>query len=209
MSCLYRFYELSRFCTFKFYLQSPLKLCHTMNSSIEKFDLPGSKPPVPVFLPSSSAHSSSSSSPTLTKVHILSFPAFKNWIQTLQQSLSLQSSNSQHPFNNNPYVLRSIEVQAADFFGGRKLGFLKLRAEISNENGEGLPGSVFLRGGSVGMLVRVYNNLCNLWKIFVSYKYTSHGSGFPFFMRKRHVILVVVMIYSKIKRGESNDCKHR
>lgn len=155
MLYLLRLYNSRNLYTLNHYLLSSYQSCSTMNSSINKFDLPDTKPPVPVTLPLASAQSSSSSSPCLTKDHLLSFPAFKNWIQTLQQSLSLQFSNSQHPFHNDPYILRSIEVQAADFFGGEKLGFLKLRAEITNDNEERIPGSVFLRGGSVGMLVRL------------------------------------------------------
>ncbi len=33
------------------------------------------------------------------------------------------------------------------------MGFIKLRAEVSNDDGEKLPGSVLLRGGSVGMML--------------------------------------------------------
>jgi ADP-sugar diphosphatase len=54
--------------------------------------------------------------------------------------------------------LRSIKVQAVDFFGGERLGFVKLKAEISNDNGEALPGSVFLRGGSVALLLILQAN---------------------------------------------------
>lgn len=39
------------------------------------------------------------------------------------------------------------------FFGGERIGFIKFKAEVSNDNGEKFPGSVFLRGGSVAMLV--------------------------------------------------------
>ena len=39
------------------------------------------------------------------------------------------------------------------FFGGGNLGFVKLKADISNDEGEKLPGIVFLRGGSVAMLL--------------------------------------------------------
>ena len=35
---------------------------------------------------------------------------------------------------------------------------MKLKADISNSSGERLPGSVFLRGGSVGMLVRLFTH---------------------------------------------------
>lgn len=45
-------------------------------------------------------------------------------------------------------------MQSFDTFGaGGRLGFLKLRASVANGAGEALPGSVFLRGPSVAMLV--------------------------------------------------------
>ena len=103
-------------------------------------------------LPDSDLDVSVSLTPDLSKDQLLSFPAFKTWISTLQHSLSLQNQKS-HTFHSSPYVLRKIDVQSVDFFGGNKLGFVKLKAEVSNSNGEKLPGSVFLRGGSVGMLV--------------------------------------------------------
>lgn len=82
----------------------------------------------------------------------MSFTAFKEWISSLQHSLSLQKEAS-HTFHAQPYRLRRVDVQAVDFFGGERIGFVKLKAEISNDEGEQLPGSVFLRGGSVAMLV--------------------------------------------------------
>jgi hypothetical protein len=88
----------------------------------------------------------------LSQKDLLSFPAFKIWIATLQQSLARQQHPS-HEFHNDPYVLRKIDIQAIDRFGGNRLGFVKLKADVSNGQGETLPGSVFLRGGSVGMLV--------------------------------------------------------
>jgi ADP-sugar diphosphatase len=91
--------------------------------------------------------------PDLTRDDLLSFPAFKIWISTLQRSLA-QQQNPSHEFHGDPYILRKIDVQSVDRFGGGRLGFVKLKADVSNSSGEKLPGSVFLRGGSVGMLVR-------------------------------------------------------
>ncbi|EAS30480.3 NUDIX family hydrolase [Coccidioides immitis RS] len=105
------------------------------------FTLPNTKPPVTVQL-----------APDVTESQLLSFPAFKIWLSTLQHSLFLQGS-AKHEFNSAPYALRKIEVQAVDFFGRGRLGFVKLRADVSNDSGEKLPGSVFLRGGSVGILL--------------------------------------------------------
>ncbi|OCL08369.1 ADP-sugar diphosphatase [Glonium stellatum] len=109
--------------------------------STSSFTLPQSNPPCTVNLPSS-----------LTEQQLLNFTAFKNWISTLQHSLSLQASRG-HTFHASPYKLRKIDVQAVDYFGGERIGFLKLQAEVSNDEGEKLPGAVFLRGGSVGMLL--------------------------------------------------------
>jgi len=92
------------------------------------------------------------STPDLSSDDLLSFPAFKIWIETLQQSLRRQH-NPTHEFHNDPYRLRSIEIQSIDRFKGGRLGFVKMKADVSNGSGETLPGSVFLRGGSVGMLV--------------------------------------------------------
>ena len=111
------------------------------------FILPGSKPPCLVTLPDN-----------LTQDQLLSFTAFKNWLSSLQNSLALQSDPS-HDFHNDPFELLQIDVQSADWFGGDhywrsgpKLGFVKLQADIKSSS-QWLPGAVFLRGGSVGMLV--------------------------------------------------------
>lgn len=101
------------------------------------------------YAPALPVHSTSD----LSKDQLLRFPAFNIWLSTLQHSLSLQQRPS-HEFHKDPYVLRQINIQAADFFKGGRLGFVKLKADVSNGKGETLPGSVFLRGGSVGMLVR-------------------------------------------------------
>ncbi|KAF7593252.1 hypothetical protein BBP40_011793 [Aspergillus hancockii] len=90
--------------------------------------------------------------PDLSKDDLLRFPAFKIWLSTLNQSLKRQQHPS-HGFHKDPYVLRKIDIQAVDVFKGGRLGFLKLKADVSNGSGESLPGSVFLRGGSVGMLL--------------------------------------------------------
>lgn len=110
-----------------------------INMSISTFTLPGSDLRI-------------NSTPDLAQDELLAFPAFKTWLSTLQNSLARQS-NPSHEFHGDPYVLRQIDVQAVDRFGGGRLGFVKLKADVSNGQGEKLPGSVFLRGGSVGMLV--------------------------------------------------------
>ncbi|KXJ93870.1 NUDIX domain-containing protein [Microdochium bolleyi] len=82
-----------------------------------------------------------------------SFKPFNKWLDQLTHSLALQARNPSHPFHSHPYSLRSITVQAFDMFGGSRLGFVKLTADVRNAAGETLPGAVFLRGPSVAMLV--------------------------------------------------------
>ncbi|KAJ5241065.1 uncharacterized protein N7469_002656 [Penicillium citrinum] len=107
--------------------------------SMSTFTLPGSNTRV-------------NSTPDLSQDDLLAFPAFRTWISTLQDSLAQQRS-SEHEFHHDPYILRQIDIQSVDRFGGSRLGFVKLKADVSNGAGEHLPGSVFLRGGSVGMLL--------------------------------------------------------
>ncbi|RFU76028.1 nudix domain-containing [Trichoderma arundinaceum] len=88
----------------------------------------------------------------LSESKLKEFKPFNSWIDTLTKSLSLQS-NASHPFHPDPYALRSVTVQAYDFFGGGRLGFVKLTASVSNSAGETLPAAALLRGPSVAMLV--------------------------------------------------------
>ena len=120
------------------YSRSPLT---AMSTSTSTFSLPHGDAEVSVHLTSG-----------LQKDQLLSFPAFKSWFSTLQHSLATQKHKS-HTFHEAPYQLRRIDVQHVDFFGGGRIGFLKLNADVSNDKGEKLPGSVFLRGGSVAMMV--------------------------------------------------------
>lgn len=92
------------------------------------------------------------STPDLSKDKLLRFPAFRIWFSTLLRSLACQRQLS-HQFHKSPYSLRKIDIQIADHFKGGRLGFIKLKADVSNDSGESFPGSVFLRGGSVGMLL--------------------------------------------------------
>ncbi|OJD23745.1 hypothetical protein ACJ73_04899 [Blastomyces percursus] len=104
------------------------------------------------IIPNSTPQISVGLTPDLSQDQLLAFPPFKIWLSTLQHSLSRQA-NPFHEFHASPYILRHIQIQAVDFFGGDRLGFVKLKADVSNDHGEKLPGSVFLRGGSVGILL--------------------------------------------------------
>lgn len=88
----------------------------------------------------------------LSHQQLLEFPAFVDWHKATLHALALQSYPD-HPFHAQPYRLRGIDVQSADWFTSERLGFVKLKAEITTDAGEWIPGAVFLRGGSVGILV--------------------------------------------------------
>lgn len=62
---------------------------------------------------------------------------FQNWLKTVD----LQR-----------FVVKSVHFQSVDMFGP-KVGFIKFKADVVDEAGKFLPGIVFMRGGSVGMLV--------------------------------------------------------
>ncbi|KAH6625658.1 hypothetical protein C7974DRAFT_414156 [Boeremia exigua] len=98
------------------------------------------------------------------------FPALDNWLSNLLHNFSLQQ-NEAHPFHKHPYKLRTLEVQAVDWFWRNlpgkqdKLGFMKIQSRIETDpyihDGEEkaridwIPGAVFLRGGSVAVLIIV------------------------------------------------------
>ncbi|KAM0187706.1 hypothetical protein ACHAPQ_003741 [Fusarium lateritium] len=87
----------------------------------------------------------------LSQEQLTSFKPFNNWVDTLTNSLRLQSDES-HPFHKDPYALRSVTIQSFDRFGETRLGFVKLTATVSNDAGETLPAAALLRGPSVAML---------------------------------------------------------
>lgn len=75
----------------------------------------------------------------------------QNWVGSLKKSTQLQTNES-HPFHSDAYALRSVVIQSFDLFGGNRLGFLKVTADVSNAAGEKLPAAALLRGPSVAML---------------------------------------------------------
>lgn len=96
------------------------------------------------------------------------FPALDNWLSKLLHNFGLQQ-NEAHPFHKHPYKLRMLEVQAVDWFWicrpghEDKLGFMKIQSKIETDpyvhegedkaRADWIPGAVFLRGGSVAVLV--------------------------------------------------------
>ncbi|PMD31210.1 NUDIX family hydrolase [Hyaloscypha variabilis F] len=110
------------------------------------FNLPGFKNPVPVNIKVGN----------ITEGELLRFRAFNDWQKTLKASLDLQQ-DPDHPFHKAPYELKSIEIQSVDWFAKNTdrafVGFVKLEADVRNEEGKSLPGIAFLRGMSVAMLM--------------------------------------------------------
>lgn len=105
---------------------------------------------IPVYLPN-----------TISKHEFENMPAFVKWKATLHANLNLQESD-QHAFHEHPYSLRSIEVKSVTRFPDDKVGFIKIDAAVERDplpdgNSSGisksLPGTAFLRGGSVAMLM--------------------------------------------------------
>ncbi|KAK7976145.1 hypothetical protein PG989_014608 [Apiospora arundinis] len=88
----------------------------------------------------------------LTKEDVLSFRGFVDWKNTLLENLKLQQTEKDHTFHSSPFSLKSVEIQSVDWFGSR-IGFMKIKSILSNDDGKDLPGICFLRGGSVAVLI--------------------------------------------------------
>ncbi|KAL1634274.1 hypothetical protein SLS58_010747 [Diplodia intermedia] len=87
----------------------------------------------------------------LNEKQLLGMKAFTDWCKTLKKSLDQQNEEN-HDFHKSPYTLKAIKIESVNFFGAR-IGFLKFEATISNASKSVLPGVVFLRGGSVAVLM--------------------------------------------------------
>lgn len=105
---------------------------------------------IPVYLPNS-----------ITRKELEEMKAFANWKKTLHANLALQDDKD-HAFHEHPYSLRSIEVKSVTKFDKGKIGFIKIDAAVERDPFPGdderdipkaLPGTAFLRGGSVAMLM--------------------------------------------------------
>lgn len=89
--------------------------------------------------------------PGLDEEELLLFRPFVDWKAALKVSIEEQKHHD-HPFNEAPYNLKHIRVDSFDR-GRERLLFVKIFAQIENKKGETLPGVVFLRGGSVTVLM--------------------------------------------------------
>ncbi|KAF2022668.1 hypothetical protein EK21DRAFT_82743 [Setomelanomma holmii] len=146
--------------------------------TLSKFEGHTLEQPINVFLPPDLDEDAFFKLCSATEPPAYEFPALRNWLSKMLHNLKLQDLGN-HPFHKNPYKLLEIHVQAVDWWvKKKKLGFMKIltRVETKSDEGEGknkskpwLPGAVFLRGGSVAILV---------------YKYSKGEDG-------KHVILTV------------------
>ncbi|KIW89482.1 uncharacterized protein Z519_09638 [Cladophialophora bantiana CBS 173.52] len=110
------------------------------------FILPKVSPSVEVTIPAN-----------ITQDQLLAFRPFKDWLATLQKSIKVQKSEAMHAFydKKDPYQLRSINVHSVEWFGPR-IGFILMETVVQNAaDPRPLPGVVFLRGGSVAILMIV------------------------------------------------------
>ncbi|MCJ1331274.1 hypothetical protein MMC10_007962 [Thelotrema lepadinum] len=91
-----------------------------------------------------------------SKEQLLGFRAFKEWLETMQTSIELQQSDRKHPFHlkEQRYSLKTILIQSVDWFGPN-IGFVKMKTLVTNTEAPEKPlaGVVFLRGGSVAILM--------------------------------------------------------
>jgi ADP-sugar diphosphatase len=127
------------------------------------------KSSIPVYLPHHLTESEFRSLvPTSPSDPAYTFPALQHWFTKLFQNFALQG-NPNHPYQKHPYKICELDVQAVDWFWRNvpgkedKLGFMKIQAKIetdpyvhdgeNKERADWLPGAVFLRGGSVAILV--------------------------------------------------------
>jgi hypothetical protein len=109
----------------------------------QTFQLPDWEPAVMVTHP-----------PDITKDQIINFSAFKTWSNTLKSSLKRQKFND-HEFHEFPYSLKAIKIQSHDVLPSQRVLFIKFLAIVENSRKESIPGVVFLRGGSVAVLIIV------------------------------------------------------
>jgi ADP-sugar diphosphatase len=125
---------------------------------LKKYNDEALSPPIKVFLPDSLSPQQflelfpSEAENRLKPAY--GFSALSEWFSKLVQNLKLQQ-NEAHPHHKRPYKLRELDIEATDWFSRNKLGFMKIQSRITRGDGadDWVPGAVFLRGGSVAILV--------------------------------------------------------
>lgn len=83
---------------------------------------------------------------------LLKFPAFANWLRGLKENLARQS-NKTHTWHDDPFRLQELKIHSVTMFGP-KIGFMNIEACLrKNHKPQELDRVVFLRGGSVAVLM--------------------------------------------------------
>ncbi|ETI24901.1 hypothetical protein G647_04271 [Cladophialophora carrionii CBS 160.54] len=107
----------------------------------------------------------------VTKDQLLAFRPFKNWLSALRQSIARQHQQQQQrrhdqhdqrrpeghrQCHDSPYQLHRVTVRSVEWAGPQRILFVLLDTVVqSASDARPLPGIVFLRGGSVAVLMIV------------------------------------------------------
>ncbi|CAI2185495.1 18997_t:CDS:2 [Funneliformis geosporum] len=83
--------------------------------------------------------------PNINVTSVLEFNPFKDWVSSI--------SKETHSGEKKEIEIRKVEIQNVDYFGP-KIGFVKFKVDARLiETGKNIPGIVFMRGGSVAVLL--------------------------------------------------------
>lgn len=107
------------------------------------FQLTSSKPAIPVI---------AGPGVDIDEKQLMAFPAFKNWLESLKANL-LKQKTSEHTFVNDPWRLTGVNIHSVTIFANGKIGFMTIEALLKNKSGKTLDRVIFLRGGSVAVLM--------------------------------------------------------
>jgi ADP-sugar diphosphatase len=91
---------------------------------------------------------------TLDEHALISFKAFKDWLDSLTRNLKLQN-DSGHAFQSDPWVLKEVVILSVTIFETGVIGFMTVEAKLRRirDSPTALDRVVFLRGGSVAVLM--------------------------------------------------------
>ncbi|KAJ1966925.1 hypothetical protein IWQ62_002163 [Dispira parvispora] len=90
--------------------------------------------------------------PTIDLEEVLEFPPFQRWVRTFAQYQ--KSDHNTHQTLAQDIQINSVDIQSVDRFGKGAIGFIKFQVDAHYvSTGASLPGVVFMRGGSVAILL--------------------------------------------------------
>ncbi|KAL6712072.1 hypothetical protein ACN47E_003115 [Coniothyrium glycines] len=107
------------------------------------FDLPGWEPALKVTV---------SDGIDLDRERAMAFPALANWVDTMKKNLAVQEDIGSK-FANDPWQLHEVKIHNVTVFANGKIGFMTIEAMLKTKGGKPLDRVVFLRGGSVAVLM--------------------------------------------------------